>query len=170
MIHNRIGIGILALGVSLSGCSSEKAAPASGQWDLCSSLSADVGHHAGFVEPTRDDLDKGYDPTGTPNDDPRMCDRMTKDLNLTLSTWSAAAYAQKHQPGSAPYSNEHKVVIDGRQAAESHNSEGDCRLEFASQTDKVVVVSADTRPGAPAVVACDQLRPVATALSGVMPR
>ncbi|MUM16754.1 hypothetical protein BI330_10220 [Mycobacterium sp. CBMA 623] len=135
---------------------------------MCGSFSAEIEHKAGFVSPSAEDLDKGYEPNGAAGADPNMCDRMTNDLSLMFSTWSETAYAQKHGPGSPAYSNATTVTIDGRSAAESHDSDHDCRLEFHVPSGKIVVMTAHTRTKG-ATPACSRLIAVATTLSSVMP-
>lgn len=165
---------VFAIGIWVSGCTSESttaptASPTSEQWDMCGSLSPEVGRLAGFVSPSKEDLDKGYDPSGSERADPRVCDRMTSHLDLMFSTWSNASYAQTHGPGSPAYSNTTAVTIDGRSVTESHDSDHDCRLEFHTQNGKVVVMTAHAR-SEDATPVCNRLLDVAAALSSIMPR
>lgn len=156
-----------------SGRSSNTAAPSTpmrnGQWDVCGGLSADVEHRAGFVRPSQDELERGYSQNGS-GEDPRSCDRVTKDLSLTFATWSGPAYAEKHGSGSTPYPNVSVVTIDGRKANQSYKTDHDCRLEFHLQNGNVIVINASTRSEQSTTPACDLLRPVAAAVSPTMPR
>ena len=171
-----VGAATLIVGVMLSGCAStDSRTPATpllnGQWDLCTGLSPDVQRHAGFVDPSQDDLDEGYDPTGSADDDARTCNRVTRELVLSFTTWTGDKYAQLHGPDStAVHGDVTAVTIGGRDATQTHDSDRDCRLVFHLEDGNVIVMTARKPSKQNAATACGLLRPVATALVPTMPR